>query len=174
MKVTASLVIGSDGSTSLDGNSEGVTNLLDRHRFLARRRESDVILIGGNTARNDRYRKTPVPVVVLSRARPELLSQNPKAHWWNISPPAAVDRAKNQFGPAISVEAGVAIIAELLMHGLIDDLELSVTPMTGGENRVNPEELLKYFSSVTREEVDGTIFLSCTDPITSLKSAQHP
>ena len=167
MLVTASLVIGSDGSSTFHGNSEGVTSALDRQRFLARRRLSNVILIGGNTARNEGYKKTPVPVVVLSRSHPELLNQNPKAHWWNIPPVAAIARAKREFGPAISVEAGAAVISELLNHGLIDNLELSVTGATGGENRIGLQELLRHFRQVVEEEVDGTHFYSCKEPVTS-------
>jgi riboflavin biosynthesis pyrimidine reductase len=64
-QVIATLVVGSDGSTAKDGSSRGVTSTLDRARFLERRRHVDAILIGGNTARCEPYRKTPVPVVVI-------------------------------------------------------------------------------------------------------------
>ena len=64
-QVVATLVVGSDGSTAKDGTSRGVTSTLDRARFLERRRHVDAILIGGNTARNEPYRMTPVPVVVV-------------------------------------------------------------------------------------------------------------
>jgi riboflavin biosynthesis pyrimidine reductase len=64
-QIIATLVVGSDGSTSKDGSSRGVSSSADRSRFLERRRSVDAILIGGNTARNEPYRKTPVPVVVV-------------------------------------------------------------------------------------------------------------
>ena len=169
MATVATLVIGTDGSTSLNGNSEGISSAVDRKRFLARRRESDCLIIGGNTARADRYAKTPVPLVILSRSRPELLAINPAAHWWNLSPADAIIRAQRDFGEEILVEAGIAIISELLSLGLIDQLELSVTAAQGGDNRITADELLHHFKHVERTLVDDTIFYSCTDPIMSQK-----
>jgi riboflavin biosynthesis pyrimidine reductase len=94
MPVIASLVLGADGSSTLLGTSDTVTTPIDRQRFLARRRGCDAILIGGNTARNERYEKTPVPLIVLSHTRPEVLEENPRAHWWTLSPVEAVARAR--------------------------------------------------------------------------------
>jgi riboflavin biosynthesis pyrimidine reductase len=105
----------------------GISSAEDRKRFLARRRESDCLIIGGNTARSDLYQKTPVPLVILSRTRPELITINRKAHWWNLSPADAVVRAQREFGGRILIEAGLSIIIELLHLGIIDQLELSVT-----------------------------------------------
>jgi riboflavin biosynthesis pyrimidine reductase len=161
--------MGTDGSTSLHGSSEGISSAADRKRFLARRRESDCLIIGGNTARADRYAKTPVPLVILSRSRPELLAINPAAHWWNISPADAIIRAQRDFGEKILVEAGISILSELLSLGLIDQLELSVTAVQGGDNRLTADELLHRFQNVRRTRIDDTIFYSCTDPIMSQK-----
>jgi len=169
MATVATLVMGADGSTSLNGNSEGITSAVDRKRFLARRRKSDCLIIGGNTARSDGYAKTPIPLVILSRSRPKLLAINPAAHWWNLSPADAIIRAQRDFGEKILVEAGISIISELLSLGLIDQLELSVTPVQGGDNRLSADELLHHFKSVERTPVDDTIFYSCTDPIMSQK-----
>jgi len=68
MSTCASLVVGADGSTSKAGSSRGVGSSADRSVFLARRAEFDVIIIGGNTARNEPYTRTPVALVVLSRS----------------------------------------------------------------------------------------------------------
>jgi riboflavin biosynthesis pyrimidine reductase len=146
--------MGTDGSTSLNGSSEGISSAADRKRFLARRRESDCLIIGGNTARSDRYAKTPVPLVIL---------------WWNISPADAIIRAQRDFGEKILVEAGISILSELLSLGLIDQLELSVTAVQGGDNRLTADELLHRFQNVRRTRIDDTIFYSCTDPIMSQK-----
>jgi riboflavin biosynthesis pyrimidine reductase len=75
-EIIATLVVGSDGSTAKDGSSRGVTSTLDRARFLERRRHVDAILIGGNTARTEPYRKTPVPVVVISTSMINALADN--------------------------------------------------------------------------------------------------
>lgn len=86
MTVTVTLVVGSDGSTTKDGSSAGVTTAADRSEFLARRRTADCILIGGNTARTEPYHRTPVPVVVISRSLINPLADNRLAHCWNLSP----------------------------------------------------------------------------------------
>ena len=165
MSVHATLVMGRDGSTSFLGNSDGVTTPEDRTQFLATRRQSDVIIIGGNTARHERYRRTPVPLVILSHSYPEIIGENPKAHWWNLSPLEAVRKAEKEFGPSIFIEGGVSMIRQLLSLGLISQLNLSVTPMSGGENRTDLTELLSYFKVVEQNEKGDTVFYSCTKPI---------
>jgi riboflavin biosynthesis pyrimidine reductase len=161
-EIIATLVVGSDGSTSKDGTSRGVSSSVDRARFLERRRQVDAILIGGNTARSEPYRKTPVPVVVISTSMINSLADNRQAYWWNASPREAIERAQRLFGPTILVEAGTSIIIELLELNLIDRLELSVSPVTGGDDRVDYKKLLSYFTSV-ESEIDGeTTFYTAT------------
>jgi riboflavin biosynthesis pyrimidine reductase len=161
-EIIATLVVGSDGSTSKDGTSRGVSSTVDRARFLARRRQVDAILIGGNTARSEPYRKTPVPVVVISTSMINSLADNRQAYWWNASPSEAIEGAQRLFGPTILVEAGTSIIIELLELGLIDRLELSVSSVTGGDDRVDYKKLLSYFTSV-ESEIDGeTTFYTAT------------
>ncbi|HEY3293741.1 MAG TPA: dihydrofolate reductase family protein [Candidatus Nanopelagicaceae bacterium] len=165
MAVIASLVLAADGSSTLAGTSDTVTTPIDRQRFLARRRACDAILIGGNTARNERYERTPVPLVIISHTRPELLDRNSKAHWWTLSPVEAVARARWEFGSTLSIEGGIAFISELLAEGLISQLELSITSHVGGENKVDYLDLLAHFEKIETEEIEGTIFHSCTFPI---------
>lgn len=168
MSVHATLVMGTDGSTSFLGSSDGVTSPEDRAQFLATRRQSDVIIIGGNTARHDRYRRTPVPLVILSHSYPEIIRENPRAHWWNLSPIEAVRKAEKEFGASILIEAGVSMIRQLLSLGVISQLSVSVTPMSGGENRADLTELLSYFTVVELNQKNDTIFYSCTEPIASI------
>lgn len=161
-EVIATLVVGSDGSTAKDGTSRGVSSTVDRARFLERRRHVDAILIGGNTARSEPYRKTPVPVVVISTSMINSLADNRQAYWWNASPSEAVERAQRLFGPTILIEAGTSVIVELLNLGMIDRLELSVSTVTGGEDRIDIKELLAHFTSV-KSELDGeTTFYTAT------------
>lgn len=165
MAVIASLVLGADGSSTFLGTSDTVTTPIDRQRFLSRRRLCDAILIGGNTARNERYQKTPVPLVVLSHTRPEVLDENPKAHWWTLSPVEAVVRARREFGNTLSIEGGIAFISELLDAQLISQLELSITSHVGGEYKVDYLDLLAHFEKIQTEELEATIFHTCTFPI---------
>jgi riboflavin biosynthesis pyrimidine reductase len=160
MPVIATLVVGADGSTSKDGNSAGVTTALDRSEFLKRRRSADCIIIGGNTARTEPYQRTPVPVVVLSRALINPLSGNRLAHCWNLSPTKAVDKALETFGPRIHIEAGASILEELVEEGQIDELELSITEVIDGEDKIDIEKLLAHFTIIKDQSVEGTRFIS--------------
>ena len=160
MTVTVTLVVGSDGSTSKNGNSAGVSSAADRTAFLARRRKADCILIGGNTARTEPYHRTPVPVVVLSKSLINPLADNRLAHCWNLSPANAIERATTTFGPDIHIEAGASIIRELLKAGLVDALELSITEVTGGDDVIDISELLTHFSHQIESSNSGTRFIS--------------
>jgi riboflavin biosynthesis pyrimidine reductase len=161
-QVIATLVVGSDGSTAKDGTSRGVTSTLDRARFLERRRHVDAILIGGNTARTEPYRKTPVPVVVISTSMVNALADNRQAYWWNASASEALERARHLFGPTILVEAGASIINELIASGEVDRLELSVTQVSGGEDRIDIHEMLSHFKDVENVTEGETIFYTAT------------
>jgi len=162
MTVTVTLVSGSDGSTSKGGNSAGVSSAADRTSFLARRRAADCILIGGNTARTEPYQRTPVPVVVISKSLINPLANNRLAHCWNLTPVKALDRAIKTFGPNVHVEAGASIIDELLSAGRVDALELSITEVSGGEDKVDFAKLLSYFSQQSEKIADGTRFISAS------------
>ena len=160
MSVVATLVVGQDGSTSLNGRSAGVSSARDRQTFLQRRREVDVIIIGGNTARVEPYNKTPVPLIVISRSLVNPVQGNHLALFWNCSPVDAVSKARRLFGEKILIEGGISMINELIDHGVIDQLELSVTPASGGDERIDWKELLARFSHCTSREVEGTTFYS--------------
>ena len=158
MAVYATLVIGSDGSTSKNGSSREIASGADRSEFLERRRTADFILIGGKTARSEPYHRTPVPVVIASRSMVNALTANRDAHWWNCSPNAALDRGIKKFGSNVLVEGGASFIFELISSGSLDGIYLSVTPESGGEAKIDYQELLAKFSEVTEREVDGTKF----------------
>jgi riboflavin biosynthesis pyrimidine reductase len=163
VSVVATLVVGSDGSTSKERRSAGVSSPEDRKAFLQRRREVDVIIVGGNTARHEPYNRTPVPLVVISRSLVNPVQGNHLALFWNCSPVMAVEKARALFGEKILIEGGISMIKELLEHKKIDQLELSVTPATGGENTVDINHLLSHFSQVERREDSGTIFYSASN-----------
>ena len=160
MSVVATLVVGQDGSTSLNGRSAGVSSAKDRQTFLQRRREVDVIIIGGNTARAEPYNKTPVPLIVISRSLVNPVQGNHLALFWNCSPVDAVSKARRLFGEKILIEGGISMINELIENKMIDQLELSVTPVTGGENLIDWKELLAKFANYSSTEIEDTVFYS--------------
>ena len=160
MSIVATLVVGSDGSTSKESRSAGISSPEDRQVFLKRRREVDVIIVGGNTARHEPYNRTPVPLVVISRSLVNPVQGNHLALFWNCSPVMAVDKARALFGEKILIEGGISMINELLEHKKIDQLELSVTPATGGEDTIDIKQLLSHFSQIDKREESGTVFYS--------------
>jgi dihydrofolate reductase len=72
----------------------------------------------------------------------------------------AVDKARALFGEKILIEGGISMINELLEHKKIDQLELSVTPATGGEFTIDIKQLLSHFSQIDKREESGTVFYS--------------
>jgi len=155
MSIAATIVIGSDGSSTLRGSSTEVTSAADRATFLQRRRTVDCIIIGGNTARNEPYSKTPVPLVIVSKqAHPNL----PKAHVWNLDPKDAVNKARKEFGENILIEGGASFISYLLDHNMVDVLELSVTPASGGADLLDYKKYLSLADSVSESVVSDTTF----------------
>jgi riboflavin biosynthesis pyrimidine reductase len=160
MSTVATLVVGQDGSATKNSSSANITSKADRTIFLNRRRQVDVIIIGGNTARNEPYKRTPVPVIVCSRGSINPVAENPIAQLWNCSPSEAVDKARKLFGEKILIEGGPQMIMDLLESGKIDQLELSLTQVTGGENIVDWQLLLSKFKSVEMKQIDDTHFYS--------------
>jgi riboflavin biosynthesis pyrimidine reductase len=160
VSIVATLVVGSDGSTSRESRSAGVSSAADRQVFLQRRRQVDCIIIGGNTARHEPYNRTPVPLVVISRSLVNPVQGNHLALLWNCSPMQAVEKARAQFGEKILIEGGITMINELIEHAIIDQLELSVTPATGGDERIDWKGLLAKFAHFQSREIDGTTFFS--------------
>ena len=58
------------------------------------------------------------------------------------------------------VEAGASIIDQLISAGRVDALELSVTQVIDGEDKIDIAKLLTYFSQQSETMIDGTRFIS--------------
>jgi riboflavin biosynthesis pyrimidine reductase len=163
MSTVATLVVGQDGSTTKNASSANITSQTDRAIFLNRRRGVDVIIIGGNTARNEPYKRTPAPLIVCSRGSINPVAENPIAQLWNCSPGEAVNKARELFGENILIEGGAAMIVDLVNSGKIDQLELSLTQVTGGENIVDWKLLLTKFKNVEMKQIEDTQFYSANN-----------
>ena len=161
MSVLANLVLGSDGSTSLDGSSKSLSSTEDRRRFHELRTRASAILIGGNTARTEPYATTPVPLVVITRSGniPESVRGNPKAQIWELDPVSAIEKAQKEFGGDVLVEGGMGLVEELLVRNQIDELYLSLSKKSGGENVYDLSALTRDFTVESSEKIDGETFL---------------
>ena len=155
MSIVATIVVGVDGSSTINGSSTEVTSAADRATFLQRRRLVDCIIIGGNTARNEPYSKTPVPLVVVSKQEH---SQLPAAHVWDLDPKDALTKARQEFGENILIEGGASFISYLLEQNLVDVLELSVTHTSGGADIFDYRKFLSLAHSVNKKVVSDTTF----------------
>jgi len=69
---TANLIVGKDGSTTVAGSSTPLSTDEDRRRFHQLRTDADLILIGGNTARREPYKRTPIPLYILTHTMAQL------------------------------------------------------------------------------------------------------
>ena len=83
--VTANLIVGKDGSTSKSGSSIPLSTQEDRVRFNALRLKNDLILIGGNTARREPYKRTPIPLYILTNTKVRLQPINQLAKQFSLS-----------------------------------------------------------------------------------------
>ena len=161
MSVLANLVLGSDGSTTLDGSSKSLSSAEDRRRFHELRRLASAILIGGNTARNEPYATTPIPLVVITKSGliPESVRANPIAQIWELDPISAIARARDEFGENVLVEGGMKLIQELLIANKIDELYLTLSDKSGGENIYDLSALTRDFTVESSEKTGGETFL---------------
>ena len=164
MTVLANLVMGSDGSTTLDGSSKSLSSSQDRSRFHELRALASVILIGGNTARTEPYASTPVPLVIITKSGeiPENIRANPLAQIWEQNPVSAVERAQGEFGGNVLVEGGINLLKELLTANKIDELYLTISERTGGENIYDLSALTRDFTVESSEKSGGETFLKLT------------
>jgi riboflavin biosynthesis pyrimidine reductase len=164
MRVLANLVLGSDGSTTLDGSSKALSSATDRKRFHELRAQASAILIGGNTARSEPYATTPVPIAVITRSGdiPESVRGNPKAQIWELDPISAIKKAGEEFGGNILVEGGINLVQELLIANQIDELYLTLSKKSGGENVYDLSALTRDFTVESSEKIDGETFLKLT------------
>jgi riboflavin biosynthesis pyrimidine reductase len=76
-----------------------------------------------------------------------------------MEPVQALEKAKREFGPDVLVEAGPSLLLEYLSAGLIDQLEISITPVTGGEHLIDLNEALRGFEITEDRKVDDTRFV---------------
>ena len=152
--VSANLIVGVDGATTANGSSIGLSNDEDRQRFHQLRGESDLILIGGNTARREPYKRTPIPLYILTHSKVKLQPKNQLAKQFQLTPKQLLEEVGGKFESSselpikLLVEAGPKLLLEMISQSLVDYLYLTVSLNKKGENKVDIDELTKDFRLV--------------------------
>ena len=155
--VSANLIVGIDGSTTANGSSIGLSNDEDRQRFHQLRGKSDLILIGGNTARREPYKRTPIPLYILTHSKVKLQPKNQLAKQFQLTPKQLLEEVGSKFESSselpikLLVEAGPKLLLEMISQSLVDYLYLTVSLNKKGENKVDIDELTKDFRLVRNE-----------------------
>jgi len=156
---TANLIVGKDGSTTLAGSSIGLSTDEDRRRFHELRSKNDLILIGGNTARREPYKRTPIPLYILTHTKARLQPKNQLVKQFALTPAQMIEELKSSFHPDQSaginllVEAGPTLLKQMIEQGLIDNLYLTVNLEKTGENPLSITDLTKGFELISRENI---------------------
>lgn len=162
---TANLIVGKDGSTTVSGSSTPLSTDEDRRRFHQLRTDSDLILIGGNTARREPYKRTPIPLYILTHTKVKLAPKNQLAKQFSMTPAQIISEISNNFPPQDSragirllVEAGPKLLQQMINESLIDQLYLSINLEKTGDNKILIEELTATFKLISTEVISACEF----------------
>ena len=163
---SANLIVGNDGSTTANNSSIGLSTDEDRLRFQQLRSKSDLILIGGNTARREPYKRTLIPLYILTRAKVRLQPKNQLAKQFSMGIADLFSEISNNFPPTeitspinLLVESGPILLKEMIELSLINHLYLTINLEKSGENKISIEELTATFKLVSNERVGACEFL---------------
>jgi riboflavin biosynthesis pyrimidine reductase len=160
MSVIATINVGRNGATSINGGSQGLSSAEDRQRFLTLHRSAGSYLVGRNSYLAERYSSTSTPIYILSESN--LPIDGAPANLTVIAGRTLIESAQEIYkkGPhPIVVEAGVSLLIPLIESGCIDELELSISPIDGDAHFVDVEVILSHFEIVEDYLVDGTRIL---------------
>ena len=161
--VTANLIVGKDGSTSISGSSTPLSTQEDRERFQALRLKNDLILIGGNTARREPYKRTPIPLYILTHTKVRLQPKNQLAKQFSLSIKEMISEIGNKFEGGTEVinllaEAGPNLLTQMISDSLIDQFYLTINLDLTGDNQISISDLTRSFELVESEIVGSCEF----------------
>jgi riboflavin biosynthesis pyrimidine reductase len=161
--VTANLIVGKDGSTSISGSSTPLSTQEDRERFQALRLKNDLILIGGNTARREPYKRTPIPLYILTHTKVRLQPKNQLAKQFSLSIKEMISEIGNKFEGGkevinLLVEAGPSLLTQMISDSLIDQFYLTINLELTGDNQISISDLTRSFELVENEIVGSCEF----------------
>ena len=157
MALIANLIIGADGSTSIDGNSKKLSSPSDRKRFHNLRSQVNAIVIGGETARKEPYKSTPLPLYVISRKEriPEIDGNN-LASLNNAEPKVFINKLKSEIEGDILFEGGPNLLSEII--DLVDHLYITISNKTGDGQAISFDGLTRNFVMEDKEVIEDETF----------------
>jgi riboflavin biosynthesis pyrimidine reductase len=164
MALIASLVVGRNGATSLGGKSAPLSTPSDRERFLERHRSAAAIIIGKRSALIENYSATNVPIFIFSRSAEALNLPHPLMQQVTVDRGdlgEIVRRIGQPIEGEIVVEAGASLLRALIDEGVIDQLELSISPIDGDGDFTDVDDLVRKFDCSEILAEDGTRLLQC-------------
>ena len=161
--IVANLVIDQSGFTAINGKSGALSTHLDRLLFHYLRSQSDVILIGANTARIEPYTNHQIPVAVLTK------SENfPESFFTGMLPiilkdldvEGALASLRSQGSEVILCEGGTNLLYQLLDKNLIDVFFLTINVNAQAEsNRFETNKLSQNLILVDEwQDQDGNLY----------------
>ena len=146
-----------DGVTDVNGRSGPLGSDADREVLLTLRENADVVLVGAGTVRAEHYGaplRSPMPIVVVSKScdcdwrsalftssfgmiatttsAPEVPVRSFRAGDDNVDLAAIIHALHSELGArVIHVEGGPMLNAALLQAGLVDAINITITPHIG-------------------------------------------
>jgi riboflavin biosynthesis pyrimidine reductase len=176
MAVIASLVVGANHATSKDGSSRALSTPADRERFLRRHRAASAFIIGKKSAVTENYQGASVPIFVFSRSSTPLHFTHPLMQQVTVDRDLGelTHRIDQRIPGEIVIEAGPTLLMALVEEGVVDLLELSISPIEGDGDFIDVEKLLKNFTIENNEVVDGTRLLSCRNQSNTSDRKHNP
>jgi hypothetical protein len=159
MSVIATLNVGTNGATSLAGSSIGISSQVDRGRFLALHRRAGVHITSARSAASEIYSATKIPLILLSRTSKSEVRESLEIVNTSAGLQSAMREIKNRFPAPIVVEAGPNLLTALVNEGCIEEIELSISPISGDGNFIDYAELLTHFTITGDETLEGTRLL---------------
>ena len=161
--IIANLVIDHSGFTTIDGKSKTLSTSLDRLLFHYLRSQSDIILIGANTARNEPYTDHQIPVAVLTKSEnfPEsFFTGVPPIILKDLDVEGALALLRAQGSEVILCEGGSNLLHQLLDKNLIDVFFLTINANTQGDsNRFDTNKLSQKLVLVDEwQDPEGNLY----------------
>ena len=115
------------------------------------------------TARREPYKRTPIPLYILTHTKVRLQPKNQLAKQFSLSAKEMIAEIGNKFesgkeGINLLVEAGPSLLTQMISDSLIDQLYLTVNLDQTGDNQISISDLTSSFELVESEIVGSCEF----------------